>query len=54
MKLMEKHMDDVMFLLLAAAVFVGVAYLDGAEGSLPRTLLAVLKFVAEEAPHAQV
>lgn len=53
MELIKRHRDDVMFLLLAAAVFAGVTCLDDAEGGLFQALTAVLNFVAEEAPHMQ-
>lgn len=53
MELIKRHRDDAMFLLLAAAVFFGVACLDSADGGLLQALTAVLNFVAEEAPHMQ-
>lgn len=52
LKWLNGYNDKLMFLLLAAAVFAGVACLDGPEGGMPQTLAAVLQFVAEETPHA--
>ncbi|MDO4920518.1 MAG: hypothetical protein Q4E64_01640 [Phascolarctobacterium sp.] len=53
MELIKRHMDDVMFLLLAAAVFFGVACLDGSESRVSQAVMTVLNFVAEETPHMQ-
>lgn len=51
MQWIKRHSDDVMFALLAAAVFLGAACLDGAENGIAQALTAALQFAAEETPH---